>query len=160
MSEAAKTWRKFCTWYGADTVERKFGLKAPDEWRDAIDAVPKDALPAVLSRIRGEFPSFMPSLLEFERVAREAQKPVAPDKGPTVAERLKDYVLRNYDITPNQLRQPWEFIGREFDAPGPDGKMRYHHGVEITGVVVPADPERERIAVRVMVADMQLDRVA
>jgi hypothetical protein len=80
------------------------------------------------------------------------------DGGPTVEDRLTAFVLRNYSLTPAQLRGPWSFLGKFFDGLDPSGKMRHNHGCEVTGVVIPADgdsPSR-----RVMVEDMQLDAAA
>lgn len=86
-----------------------------------------------------------------ETVHRPAQE------GPTVEDRLTIFVLRNYSLTPEQIRAPWAYIGKQFDAPDVTGKTRHNHGCEITGVVIPADGEHR--GCRVMVEDMQLSAV-
>ena len=86
----------------------------------------------------------------------ELHRPV--QDGPSVQDRLTAFVLKNYSLTFTQLRSPWTFIGKQFDAPDLNGKMRHNHGCEITGVVIPADGESP--SYRIMVEDMQMGRAA
>lgn len=86
------------------------------------------------------------------------EKPMAPIGGPTSTEQLTDYVLRNFSLTPNQLRLPWQFLGQEFDAPGLDGKAKYRNGVNITTVIVPPDGDNQ--GYRVTLDDLQFERAA
>jgi hypothetical protein len=87
------------------------------------------------------------------------EKPVETGpSGPSVMDQLNDFVIKNFPLTERQVGSPWQYLGEEFDAPGVDGKMRRNHGVNITGVVVPADGNAP--SYRVMVQDMSLGRVA
>lgn len=81
-------------------------------------------------------------------------KPVAPIGAPSPLDLLSDFALKNYPLTPGQISGPWTWFGEEFDAPGIDGKMRYKHGVRITGVTIPADGDRT--GYRITLADLQL----
>jgi hypothetical protein len=102
----------------------------------------------------GARPSTLPTTLpQFEDAIKPVQQSSGP-VGPSTQERLTEFVLRNRRLSPTQVRMPWTFLGITFAAPGPDGKHRANHGVEITGVVIPADGEHP--SYRVMVADMDL----
>lgn len=141
--QARQTWKRFCGWYGADVVERKFGLQAPEDWCDAIDAVEEKTLETVLEHVRGKFPTWPPSLPEFEQLVRIVRSPSIA-RGPTVQERLKDFVVRTKHLSNGQLSQPWTYLGT--------GDARTGSGFAITGVVVPADGPLP--GYRVMVEDM------
>ena len=41
---ANDAWKRFAAWYGADTLERKFGLQAPQDWCEVFDRLDRDAL--------------------------------------------------------------------------------------------------------------------
>lgn len=150
---ANDAWKRFAVWYGADSLERKFGLSAPQDWCEVFDALDRDILARVMAEVKVKFPTWMPGLPEFEALIRQVGRPAPPQFGPTVAERLNDFVLAHRSLTPTQLRMPWRYIGRQFDAPGVDGKMRHNHGVEITGVIVPADGDHP--GYRVLLEDLQ-----
>jgi hypothetical protein len=137
------TWKRFCGWYGADAIERKFGLQAPDDWRDSIDSVNEKTLESAMTQIRQRFPTWPPSLPEFEQIVRDLRKS-ADNRGPTTLELLTDYVLRTKSLSKNQASSPWTYIGT--------GNARTGEGFAITGVVIPADGSNP--GYRVMVADM------
>jgi hypothetical protein len=143
-SRAIEAWKRFAAWYGADTLERKYGLKPPEDWCEIFDSLDRDQLARVLADVRVKFPTWMPGLGEFEQLVREIRKPV-PMRGPTVQEQLTSYVLRNYRLTFNQTRGPWRWLGT--------GNQWTGEGFAITGVVIPADGDAP--GYRVMVVDMQ-----
>lgn len=152
--QAQDTWKRFCSWYGADAVERKFGLRAPDDWVEVLDAVDRDQLPLVLAETKSKFPTWMPGLPEFEALVTQFSKPAAPDFGPSMQERLINFVIANRSLTPRQLGMPWQYIPERFDAVpyGQKGMVR-DWGVRIVGVIVPADGDH--LGYRVMVEDLQ-----
>lgn len=160
-------WRTFARWYGADTIAKNFGPVPPQEWCEVIDQQirTRDQLERILADVRAQHPNFPPRFPQFAQIVDRVtvlhdQANQANEGGPTVAERLVDYVLKHKPLTPNQCRQPWRFIGRQFDAPDAAGKIRRNYGIEITGVIVPADPEANAPGYRVTVEDMQLGNVA
>lgn len=153
-------WKKFSDWYGADNIAKNFGSIPTEEWCEAIDAIQsKDAMAKILADIRLKHPTFPPRFPEFEAIVRAAYLPKQRNDGPSMQELLATFVMRNRSVSFAQANMPWTYIGRAFDAPDASGKMRANHGIEITGVIVPADPATG-IGYRVMVADMQLDKAA
>lgn len=140
-----QTWKRFCGWYGADVVERKFGLQPPADWCDAIDALDDSKLERVMTGVRAKFATWPPSLPEFEQIARDLRRVAASTDEPTIQEQLKSFVLRSRALTGNQFRMPWTFLGT--------GNARTGEGFAVTGVVVP--PDGEHRGYRVMVDDMR-----
>lgn len=140
--QVRQAWRRFGSWYGADVLERKYGLNAPQDWADVIDDIPESMIDRVMSETRSKYPTWLPSLAEFEQVVKQVKRPVV--MGPTTQEQLCNFVLKNRDLTLSQVRQPWTYT--------------YGQAGEVTGVVVPADGERCGYFVRV--EDMMLGRVA
>jgi len=164
ISQRARgVWKRFAQWYGGDTVTRNFGQLPPQEWCEAIDSIrTRQQLEAVLAEVRARHVTFPPRLPEFEAIVAQFTPAASSGDGPSRQDRLVAYVLRQYGsrLTPLQVRSPWAFIGRRFDAPDATGKIRPNHGVEITGVIVPADPERQAPSYRVMFEDLQLEVAA
>lgn len=141
--QARQTWKRFCGWYGADVVERKFGLQPPEDWCEAIDAVQEKILDTVLGQVRGKFPTWPPSLPEFEQLVRLVRSPSIA-RGPTMQERLMEFVVRTKHLTGGQLSTAWTYVGT--------GDAHTGEGFVITGVVVP--PDGSIPGYRVMVEDM------
>lgn len=146
-------WTRFSEWYGAAEMSKQFGSMPPRDWCEAIDSIPdRNAMGRVLGTVRMKHPTFPPKFPEFDAIVTDCTQLKAVAAGPTPQERLKDWVLRNKSLTRNQLWMPWTYIGRYFDAPGRDGKMTKNFGIEVTGVVVPADGEQP--GYRVMLEDV------
>jgi len=144
--QAKQVWKRFCAWYGADVIERKYGVQVPDDWCEVIDSIDRGKLEGVLADVRSKHPTWPPGLPEFEQVVKAANKPVCVE-GPTMQERLRDFVLRTKPLTQAQIRAPWKDIGT--------GNARTGEGFAVVGVVVP--PDGEFPGYRVMVVDMQAD---
>ena len=89
-AQTKHVWKRFCAWYGADVVERKYGLNAPDDWARAIDAIDRSRLDGVLAGVRAAHPVWPPTLHEFETLA----KPKAA--GPNPVDILDAYVREHY----------------------------------------------------------------
>lgn len=105
-------WKRFCAWYGADVIERKYGAAAPEDWCRAIDAVDRQRLDAIMVDVRAAHPVWPPTLHEFEHLAKP--KPA----GPNPVDVLDAYVRKHY---PERCATV-TWIGR---------------AGEITGVVIP-----------------------
>lgn len=152
-------WSKFCEWYGTAEMSKQFGLVPPKDWCEAIDDIPnRDAMARVISAVKTKHPTFPPKFPEFDAIVSNCTKPKAIVTGPSTQERLKVWVLQHKPLTTTQLHMPWTYIGRYFDAPGPNGKMAQNFGVEVTGVVVPADGDHP--GYRVMLEDLQMAEAA
>jgi len=153
--QAQDTWKRFASWYGADVLERKFGLTVPPDWSDAIDSLDRNQLAMVLGETKQKYPTWMPGLPEFEGLIRQVRKPAAPSVGPSVQEQLISFVLANRSLTPEQLSRPWDYIVERFDAqPSWAKEMVHNWGMRVTGVVIPADGENP--GYRVMTMDMDV----
>ena len=149
---AKRLWEKLRDWYGTSLIDQ-YGDMPPSDWCEMIDGADNETVKAALAEIRSKHLTFPPRFPEVDSIFSKLERPSGGDVGPSMQDRLADYVLRNYQLTPNQLRLPWTYIGETFDAPGLDGKVRRNHGVNITGVVIPADGDAP--GYRVMVVDMQ-----
>lgn len=141
--QARQTWKRLCGWYGADVMERKFGVQPPEDWCEAIDAVDEKTLEVVLTQVRSKYVAWPPSMPDFEQIARNVRSPSIA-LGPSLQEQLKAFVVRTRSLTRNQLATPWTYLGT--------GNGRTGEGFAIVGVVVPADGESH--GYRVMVEDM------
>lgn len=83
-------WKRFCAWYGADVVERKFGTQAPEDWSAVINGIARDRLEIVLADVRAKHPTWPPNLFEFEQLAKPRSS------GPNPIEVLDAYVKQHY----------------------------------------------------------------
>lgn len=149
---AKRVWDRLQDWYGTRLTEQ-YGPTPPDDWCELIDRTDNDTVKRGLSLIRAEYLQFPPTFPQFEKALQPVVKAVVP-KGPNVAEKLSVFVVKHRRLTERQLGMPWTYIGKSFPAAEPTGKMKEDHGIEITGVVIPADGDHP--GYRVMVEDMQL----
>jgi hypothetical protein len=153
-ARAKRVWQRLVEWYGVRLVEQ-YGESPPDDWCETVDAATDEAVKRGLSIIRAKYAAHPPTYPQFE----EAMAPVkaAPSSGykPNTCEKLSAYIMREHGMrmTPRQIRGPWTYIGRTFDAEDARGKMVKDHGYEITGVIIDADGDLP--GYRVMVTDMQ-----
>jgi len=146
-------WQRLIEWYGLRLAEQ-YGEMPPEDWCAVVDAADNNAVLLVLSQIRKKHTTYPPTFPEFAALFEQAKAPTdGAVVGPPTQERLREFVQRRYQLTRNQLRTPWTYIGATFDTPGIDGKMRHNHGVEITGVIVPADGDCP--GYKVMAVDME-----
>lgn len=150
---AREAWKRFASWYGADVLERKFGPNPPADWCTVLDSLDRETLGAVMADVKSKFPTWMPGLPEFEAIVQRIRRPYAGVV--SAQEQLVDYVLRNYRLTPSQLRAPWRFLhaGQSGFAGVPAS-----HDYRVAGVIVPADDDQP--GYRVLVEDMQLGNAA
>jgi hypothetical protein len=147
--QVRQVWKRFGGWYGADALERKFGLQPPDDWIDAIDKVERQKLEQIMTDVRAKYPTWMPSLPEFELLVTAANRPVFKE-GPTMAERLDAFVLRTKRLTPMQLLgSSWTYLYR--------GNPHTGEGLVTTGVQIAADGDVPGF--RVMAIDMEAEEV-
>jgi hypothetical protein len=138
-------------WYGSRLTDQ-YGAEPKGDWCELIDDHENEVIAAALARSRPSTRSTRPASPKPMRSSRRLKAPSQAQDRPSMLEQLSEFVHRNRTLTANQLRMPWKYLGRMFDAPGIDGKTRTNHGVQITGVVVPADGENP--GYRVMVTDM------
>lgn len=133
-ARSRRVWQRLTEWYGTRMVEQ-YGEVPPSDWCEVVDDSDNESVRRGLAHIRVRFPQHPPTLPQFEQVMR----PVQVSRGPTVADRLCEHVMREHggSLTPTQIRSPWTYLG------APEG---------IIGVIVPADGERP--GYRVMVADL------
>jgi hypothetical protein len=150
---AKRFWEKLRDWYGTSLTDQ-YGETPPGDWCDLIDLADNETVKLALSEIKAKHVNWPPRFPELDAIFARVKLPVAAATGPSNVDLLTDFVLRNRTLSKNQLRMPWTFFGRQFDAPGLDEKMRHNHGVEITGVIIPADGDYP--GYRVMLQDMQM----
>lgn len=124
-------WKKFIAWYGADHVERRYGLQAPSEWDRVLSRLDRDKMAAVLSDTKSEHSSYMPSLGDFEQIVERHLPTVKPVVGPSIIERFCEYGLKR--CSPEQAMVPWT----------------YHFLGSSGGPGVPASPDHAVIAVTI-----------
>lgn len=140
-------WKKFREWYH-NSVE----AEAPDDFAKIIDGASRETLRIVLARMPHKFPKFPPRFGEFAAFFVES----TPRQENTVAidwqQRLNDFtgrvVARYWDSwSEAQQRGRWTYTGT--------GDPRTGEGFRFTGLVIPADPANNRIALRYMIEDFQ-----
>lgn len=123
-----------------------------DELCAAFDKPPTDARVKVfwqslkgfpLEQIKGRIRYWCAAKEKFPTPAQLAPQDDTPiDDNANSDHPLKDLitlVLRNKQMTKQQIAMPWNHVVRWYDAPGMDGKMRRNHGAEFIGIEVPAD---------------------
>ena len=156
-SSSRRCWERLHGYYGSSLTE-KFGVTPPREWCECIDDLTNDQIKRALSIIRTEHPGFPPALPEFERAAKPPDKPVV-DQGPTVQQRLCEFILANKTLTQKQLSSPWKYLYREWITQEWRGKeLKEVKNCECVGVEISADGESP--SYRVMVVDMGLSEAA
>lgn len=151
---AKRAWERLKQWYGTRLTEQ-FGMTPPKDWAAVVDSTENEEVSRGLDFIRRTYTDWPPTFPQFEKALKPVQKVVS--KGPTPAEQLTQFVLKHRRLTPRQLAgvPRWTFLGKEFDAMAPDGKMRERYGKEIVGVVIPADGDSPGF--RIMIEDMQAE---
>lgn len=150
----ARLWTRLTEWYGKRWTEL-YGETCNREWDALIKGATNEAIKLALSECRSKHTSFPPTLPDFQALVDMSSKP-ASKAGPSNAEKLRDYVVCNKPLTMWQISRPWTYIGEAYDSPDANAKMSLGQGVNITGVVVPADGNH--VGYRVMLADMTEDR--
>lgn len=143
---ARETWKRFGGWYGVDAIQRKFGdIKPPADWCSAIDVIGSQRIDLVLSQVKTKYPTFLPSLPEFEALGREHCRPVMI--GPSPQQRLSIAAVGR--CSAKQLRLPWTYLSRGC----PD---RNSTDFEVIGVEIPAADGIP--GMRIMLEDLELDQ--
>lgn len=149
-ARSARLWSRLQQWYGSRLAE-VYGQEPGRDWCELVDASDNETVKLVLSQIREKHTTFPPTFPEFDALFAKARAP-SQRTGPTLVDKLCEFVLSHRTLTPHQMRAPWTFLSQEFDAIAGDGKMQTNHGVTITGVLIP--PDGDAPGLRVMVEDM------
>jgi hypothetical protein len=153
---ARRVWDRLQNWYGSRLTEQ-FGTEPPPDWCRVVDTHDNDEVKRALSVIQAEHQTHPPTFPQFEKAFKPPVKHAAP-RGLSLLEKFSAWIVRNYRLTPTQLRGPWTYLGRESDAPDHTGKIVERHAVEITGVIIAADGDSP--GHRIMVVDMQMSEAA
>jgi hypothetical protein len=149
---ASRFWDKLVGYYGSALTDQ-FGPTPPADWCEVIDGADNDTCLAALADIRQQYVNWPPKFPQFEAIFAKLQRPRST--GPSVQDQLVDFVLKNRELTPFQVRMPWTFLYRGHAGfAGTKASPDY----AVTGVMIPADGEYP--GHRVMVYDMQLQSVA
>jgi hypothetical protein len=151
---AKREWQRLTEWYGTRFTEQ-YGDTPPDDWAEVIDRADPETLKRGLNTIRAKYAVHPPTLPQFDQAMAPVREPGT--KGPSVADRLCQHVMRNYAsrMTPKQIRGPWTYTGRTFAALDVTGKMVEGQGMEIDGVDIAADGDSPGI--HVTVAEINAD---
>lgn len=88
--QTQQVWKRFAAWYGADVLERKYGLSTPDDWAKAIEKIQPSAIETIMADVRAKHPTWPPTLHEFEQLAKP--KPA----GSSPVDVLDAYVRKHY----------------------------------------------------------------
>ena len=109
----------------------------------------------VTSRCSAVCSRFAPSTSRIRRRFRNLSKSL-PYLRSSVQDNLADFAVRTLGarLTPKQLRGPWTYVGKRFDAIVSSGKMVVGHGLEITGLIIDADGDAP--GYRIKVEDMHV----
>jgi len=152
-ARAKRVWQRLVEWYGTRLVEQ-YGESPPEDWCETIDGADNEAVKRALTSIRSKYINHPPTFPQFAESIAPVRAPSSGGLSKNTCERLSDFVLQHYGsgLTPKQLRGPWTYVGRTFDAEDLSKKLTKDHGYEITGVVI--DPDGDKPGFRVMVADM------
>jgi hypothetical protein len=153
-TRAQRFWDRLVSWYGSRLTDQ-YGIEPKGDWCALIDAHSNDTVGAALNEIKTQHSHHPPSFPEVDAIFAKL-RPQALSNGPGRVEQLHDFAVKRYgaQLTRWQLCAPWTYLTKFFDAPDSSGKIRSKHGVEITGLVIPADGDSPGI--RVMVEDMAL----
>jgi hypothetical protein len=141
-SRAQRFWERLISWYGSRLTEQ-YGAEPKGDWCELIDDHENEVIAAALAEIKIKHPQYPPSFPEADAIFARLKAPSQAQIGPSMLEQLSDFVHRNRTLTANQLRLPWKYLGRTFDAPGIDGKTRAHHGVQMASCRSDAYRRRE-----------------
>lgn len=148
-----KLWSTFVEWYGKRSVAEIGGI-IPRDWCEVVDSIKtRDVWNRVLQTVKEKHLKYPPKFPEFDAIVSACANPPPVNVGPSAQDQLTNFVLRTKSLTANQLRMPWEFFGKGFDAADASGKMKSNFGREVTGVIVPADGDAP--GYRVTVEDMR-----
>jgi len=134
-----RVWGRLSDWYG-DALSQ-YGPFPPQDWCEVIDELPNAAAErAALSEVRQKHLTFPPRFPEFESIVARAGRPTALT-GPSMQERLCDFVLRNRTLSDAQRRAPWTYLYR--GHPGCAGEpkdplTKPSLDYAVVGVVIPA----------------------
>lgn len=111
---AQRFWDRLVSWYGTRLTDQ-YGKDPAGDWCDVVDDHDNPTVALVLAEIKSKHPQYPPSYPEVDALFVRLRKPPGADAGPTVPERLCDYVLRHYAgrLTRTQLHAPWTYIGRQ-----------------------------------------------
>jgi len=158
-TRAKRVWGKLQDWYG-DALSQ-YGPFPPQDWCEVIDDLTNAAMErAALSEIRQKHLTFPPRFPEFESILARVGRPAV--SGPSMQDRLGDFVLKHRSLTDAQLRGPWTYLYRGHPGSAGDPKdalSKPSIDFAVVGVVIPADGDRFP-GYRVNVEDLQLEPFA
>lgn len=144
---AERFWSKLRDWYGTALTDQ-YGAKPPVDWCAVIDNANNDTVRDALTEIKIKHVTFPPRFPEVAAIFSRLQRPVHRDA--SLQEKLREFALRYYKLTPNQIRLPWEDLyAGQSGYPGVPASSDF----AITGVLIPSDGEHPGF--RIMVIDMQ-----
>jgi hypothetical protein len=155
-ARAKRVWQRLVEWYGTRLIEQ-YGESPPEDWCEAVDTVDNEAVKRGLASIRSKYIAHPPTFPQFSEAFAPPRSFGSQTKN--TCELLTAFVMRTHGdrLTPRQIRGPWMYIGRTFDAEDGAKKVTKDHGYEITGVIIDQDGDSDGL--RVMVADMQLENL-
>ena len=144
---ARRVWARMLQWYG-DRFSEQYGAEPNESWRSAIARASDDEVGGALTQVRSQYLAFPPTLPQFEAAIRAQRRPV--NEIP-ISTRLTEHVMDHFRMTDWQMRS-WSFLQRRTEG-FEEGRGP---GIEIVGVVIPADPQdpHKFPAVRFMAVDL------
>lgn len=145
---ARRVWDRLREWY-PDRFIKLNGPRCTADWGRLIDKAENDVVKLALAELRRESPAHPPTFPMFERVMLRASRPKVARA--SVIEKIADWVVRNRGAH----ALPLTYLGNTYDSPDASGKMAIKHGVNFTGVVIPAMGNKP--AERIMLVDMGLE---
>jgi hypothetical protein len=134
-------WQRMCDWYGARIAEQ-YGPTPPADWCGAVDDATNEAMQRALAEVKIKHPVHPPTFPQFDAlISRHAH---VIGTGPSLQERLGNYVLKHRTLTFTQVRMPWtyRFLGEQciaVDIPD-DGETK---GFRVRVADMPAETPAE-----------------
>lgn len=146
-------WKRLSAYYGADVIERKYGLEADPSWDRILARLDREVMGTVFAEMKTKHPSFPPTQGEFEQLIKSVTAPPPSNDGPGMQERLTDYVLAHRRLTPWQLSHSSQWRCEYQGNCGRAGTQPSEN-FATTAIVIPADPNGTA-GFRVTVMDME-----
>lgn len=146
---ATRFWTRLTQWYGA-RLSAQYGDVVTDDVAELVDEASNDAVQTVLANLRAKHVTHPPTFLELDQLFKSAKKPTTSVRGQSDAEKLVAWVVRNRDLSVDQLRLPWEHFPGGVAVPAAGGKPGYRVMLEDMAIdrtdASPAVASRERIS--------------
>jgi hypothetical protein len=103
---AREFWKRMLAWYGARMADQ-YGMTPPPDWCEAVDRTCRAGLERALAEIKQQHAIHPPTYPQFDAIVARVSRVIL--SGPSMHQRLREYVVKHRMLTRMQIAMPWTY---------------------------------------------------